>query len=196
MWSLCLLQSLNVYSKRNGGGLVCCGRYLWIFHQLKEKAKFYSNCVHCGMWMRDVRTIAAASHSKRTSKQASEVEPELTDVWPLWVRQWCAKYYFQNSILFWKYKIVFYFVFSKYFFQVFCYFQNTFFENIFCKGQTKGKLISDSMAIFRSCFTVGYLFKLGSPRTACTVLLFTYLKTNNKLECKLVNINHIALNWT
>ena len=71
--------------------------------------------------------------------------------------QWCAKYYFQNSILFWKYKIVFYFVFSKYFFQVFCYFQNAFFENTFCKGQTKGKLISDSMAILRSCFTVGYL---------------------------------------
>ena len=57
--------------------------------------------------------------------------------------QWCAKYYFQNNILFLKYKIVFYFVFSKYFFQVFCYFQNTFFENTFCKGQTKGKLISD-----------------------------------------------------
>ena len=45
----------------------------------------------------------------------------------------------QNTI----FKIVFYFVFSKYFFQVFCYFQNTFFENTFCKGETKGKLIND-----------------------------------------------------
>ena len=71
--------------------------------------------------------------------------------------QWCAKYYmyFQNSILFWKYKIVFYFVFLKYSYQciLFCIFKilfssillfsKYFFENTFCKGQTKGKLISD-----------------------------------------------------
>ena len=59
-------------------------------------------------------------------------------------RQWCAKYYFKNSILFWKYKIVFYFVFLKYSYQciLFCIFK-ILFLNTFCKCQTKGKLISD-----------------------------------------------------
>ena len=44
--------------------------------------------------------------------------------------QWCAKYFFQNSILFWKYKIVFYFVFLKYSYQciLFCIFKILFFK--------------------------------------------------------------------
>jgi len=44
--------------------------------------------------------------------------------------QWCAKYYFQNSILFWKYKIVCYFVFLKYSYQciLFCIFKILFFK--------------------------------------------------------------------
>ena len=66
-----------------------------------------------------------------------------------------CKILFQNSILFWKYKIVFYFVFLKYSYQciLFCIFKilfstillfsKYFFENTFCKGQTKGTLISD-----------------------------------------------------
>jgi len=52
--------------------------------------------------------------------------------------QWCAKYYFQNSILFWKYKIVFYFVFLKYYYQsiLFCIFKILFRSILHITGYT------------------------------------------------------------
>jgi len=54
-------------------------------------------------------------------------------------------------------KIVFYFVFLKYSYQciLFCYFQNTFFENTFCKGQTKGKLLQRSAAFNVTMMQIG-----------------------------------------
>jgi len=59
--------------------------------------------------------------------------------------QWCAKYYFQNSIIFWKYKIVFYFVFLKYsyqciLFQVFVIFKILFLKILSAKAKLKANL--------------------------------------------------------
>ena len=122
-------------------------------------ANVYSSCCWCTCfhWHTSYTatrcSLALFTVLYNAAKKNSQTDKPLSFCMP--PTQWCAKYHFQNSILFWKYKIVFYFVFLKYSYQciLFCIFKTLFssillfskyfFENTFCKRQTKGKLISD-----------------------------------------------------